>query len=245
MAPSQNFNLGILMLDTTFPRIEGDVGNPATWPCHVEFETARGVGVDDAVRSRDPRRYAEPFLEAAQRLEHRGVDLITTSCGFLVLLQDRLREAVRVPVLASSLLQVPWVMQSLSADAKIGIMTFEGPSLSNDHLGAAGIDSSRVVIAGLEGTAFHRTIREDLAEFDAQQALRDHLAVAQRLVAENARIRALVFECHNMPPYAAAVREATRLPVFDVTTLIGWAAALTVEPPQQSLRSTSASTGLR
>jgi hypothetical protein len=237
----QNLRLGILMLDTTFPRIEGDVGNPATWPCQVEFETARGIGVDDAVRSRDPRRYAEPFLEAAQRLQSRGVDLITTSCGFLVLLQERLREAVRVPVLTSSLLQVPWVMQSLASDAKVGIMTFEGPSLSADHLGAADIDSSRVVIAGLEGTAFHRTIREDLSEFDPHQALRDHLTVAKRLVAENPQIRALVFECHNMPPYAEAVREAVGLPVFDVTTLIGWAGAF--EPLRRSLRSTSASAG--
>lgn len=227
------------MLDTTFPRIVGDVGNAATWPCHVEFETARGVGVDDAVRTRDPRGYAEPFLEAAQRLESRGVDLITTSCGFLILLQDRLREAVAVPVLTSSLLQVPWVMRSLAADAKIGIMTFEGPSLSADHLGAAGIDSSRVAIAGLEGTAFHRTIREDLSEFDAERALRDHVAVAERLAGDNRDIRALVFECHNMPPYAPAVREATGLPVYDVTTLVGWAAASV--PPQRSRRSTSAS----
>jgi Asp/Glu/hydantoin racemase len=245
MTLPQNFRLGILMLDTAFPRIEGDVGNPATWPCRVEFETAGGVGVDDAVRSRDPRRYAEPFLEAAQRLQSRGVHLITTSCGFLILLQDRLRDAVRVPVLTSSLLQVPLVMRALGADARIGIMTFEGPSLSADHLGAAGIDASRVVIAGLEGTAFHRTIREDLAEFDPEQALRDHLKVAKRLVAENPQIRALVFECHNMPPYAAAVREATGLPVFDVTTLIGWAGASTFEPRQRSLRSTSASAGLR
>jgi hypothetical protein len=28
-----------------------------------------------------------------------------------------------------------------------------------------------------------------------------------------------------MPPYAPAIREATGLPVYDVTTLIGWAAA--------------------
>ena len=235
----KDVRLGILMLDTTFPRIEGDVGNPATWPYRVEFETARGVGVDDAVRSRDPRRYAQPFLEAAQRLENRGVDVITTSCGFLILLQDRLREAVRVPVLTSSLLQVPWVIRSLAADAKIGIMTFEGPSLSADHLAAAGVDSARVAIAGLEGTAFHRTIREDLSEFDREQALRDHVAVAKRIVSEHRDIRALVFECHNMPPYASAVREATGLPVYDVTTLVGWAAASA--PPRRSRRWTSAS----
>jgi Asp/Glu/hydantoin racemase len=256
MKPAQNFRLGILMLDTTFPRIPGDVGNPKTWPCEVHFETARGVGVDDAVRNRDPRRYTEPFLQAAQRLESRGVSLITTSCGFLILLQDRLREAVRVPVLTSSLLQVPHVVQTIASGAKIGIMTFEGPSLSRDHLAAAGIDPRIVAIAGLEGTEFHRTIREDLSEFDPERALRDHIAVAKRLVTEHCDIRAIVFECHNMPPYAAAVREVTGLPVYDVTTLIFWAAAAlgmtsregfaaAFESPQRPLPSTSASAGSR
>jgi Asp/Glu/hydantoin racemase len=218
--------LGILMLDTTFPRIPGDVGNAATWPdFDVDFEVAGGVGVDDAVRTRDPRRYEEPFLAAARELEGRGADLITTSCGFLVLLQDRLRDTVSVPVVTSSLLQVPFAMSSIDDNAKVGIMTFEGQSLSRDHLAAAGIDASRVAIAGMEGTPFHSTIREDLQTFDAQRALEDHVAVARRLVAQHPEIKTIVFECHNMPPYAQAVREATGLPVFDVTTLIGWASS--------------------
>ena len=218
--------LGILMLDTTFPRIAGDVGNAATWPdFNVDFEVARGVGVDDAVRTRDPRRYEEPFLQAARRLEERGADLITTSCGFLILLQDRLRDTVSVPVVTSSLLQVPFAMSSIDDDAKIGIMTFEGPSLSADHLSAAGIDSARVAIAGMEGTPSHKTIREDLQTFDPERARDDHVAVAQRLVGGNPDIKTIVFECHNMPPYAQAVREVTGLPVFDVTTLIGWASS--------------------
>lgn len=217
--------LGILMLDTTFPRIVGDVGNRATWaPFDVDFETASGVGVDDAVRTRDPRRYEGPFLEAARRLEARGAQLITTSCGFLVLLQERLQDTVRVPVLTSSLLQAPWMFRALPPDAKIAVMTFEGPSLSADHLAAAGIDRSRVAIAGMEGTPFHTTIREDLQQFDAGRARADHLKVAKHLLSENPDARAFLFECHNMPPYASAVREATGLPVFDVTTMIGWAA---------------------
>lgn len=219
------------MLDTTFPRIVGDVGNRETWTQYdVDFETARGVGVDDAVRTRDPRRYEGPFLEAAQRLEARGAQLITTSCGFLVLLQERLQQSVRVPVLTSSLLQAPWALRAFSPGAKMAIMTFEGPSLSADHLGAAGIDRSRVVIAGMEGTPFHRTIREDLQQFDAERAREDHLKVAKRLAAENPDVRAFLFECHNMPPYAAAVRETTGLPVFDVTTMIGWAASAIAAP---------------
>jgi len=224
IARSREFRAGILMLDTRFPRIPGDVGNPVTWPFPVEFETVSGIGVE-VVRERDPLRFEQPFIDAAHRLEERGVSLVTTSCGFLILLQDRLQAALRMPVLTSSLLQVPWISAFLSPHAKIAILTFERPSLSPAHLWAAGINPSRVVIAGLEGTPFHATIALDLDVLDEERARQDHVDVARRLIAQHPEIEAIVLECTNMPPYAPAIREATGLPVYDATTLIAWAAA--------------------
>lgn len=222
---SRDFRAGIIMLDTRFPRIPGDAGNPVTWPFPVEFETVGGIGVELAVRERDPMRFAQSFIDAARRLEQRGVSLVTTGCGFLILLQDRLQAAVRTPVLTSSLLQVPWISAFLEPQAKIAILTFERPSLSLAHLRAAGIDPSRVVIAGLEGTGFHTTIALDLDILDEERARGDHVDIARRLIAQHPEVEAFVLECTNMPPYASAIREATGLPVYDVTTLIGWAAA--------------------
>ena len=222
---ARDFRAGILMLDTRFPRIPGDAGNPATWPFPVEFETVTGIGVERAVRERDPLGFEQPFIDAARRLEQRGVSLVTTGCGFLILLQDCLQSAIRAPVLTSSLLQVPWISAFLEPHAKIAILTFERPSLTPAHLWAAGINPSRVVIAGLEGTPFHTTIALDLDVLDEDRARQDHVDVARRLIAQHPEIEAFVLECTNMPPYAPAIRDATGLPVYDVTTLIGWAAA--------------------
>jgi Asp/Glu/hydantoin racemase len=222
---SGGFRAGILMLDTRFPRIPGDVGNPVTWPFPVEFETVTGIGVERAVRESDPLRFEQSFIDAARRLEQRGVSLVTTGCGFLILLQDRLQSAVRTPVLTSSLLQVPWISAFLDPHAKIAILTFERSSLTPAHLWAAGINPSRVVIAGLEGTPFHTTIALDLDVLDEERARQDHVDVARRAIAQHPEIEAFVLECTNMPPYAPAIREATGLPVYDITTLIGWTAA--------------------
>jgi len=50
------------------------------------------------VREFDPERWAGPFIEAAQELERMGVDVVTTTCGLLVLLRH-LRAAGIVPEL--------------------------------------------------------------------------------------------------------------------------------------------------
>jgi hypothetical protein len=49
---------------------------------------------------------------------------------------------------------------------------------------------------------------------------------AEDLVADSGDIRALLLECANLPPYAAAVQAAVSLPVYDFTTMLGqvWSA---------------------
>jgi hypothetical protein len=44
-------------------------------------------------------------------------------------------------------------------------------------------------------------------------------------------IGAILLECSDMPPYAAAVQEATQLPVFDFITLIKWLHNATTQKP--------------
>ncbi|MBV8600619.1 MAG: aspartate/glutamate racemase family protein [Candidatus Eremiobacteraeota bacterium] len=224
--------VGILMLQTRFPRIVGDVGNAETWPFPVVYRIVEGTSAEAIVRRLDPSRWEAPFVRAARELEALGVDCIATGCGFLILLQDRLQAAVRVPVLSSSLVQAGWLLALLPSDRKIGVLTFEAASLTTAHLAAARIDPARVAVRGLEGTAFHRTILEDRLELDVDRARRDHVRVARELVAEHPELAALVLECTNMPPYTAAIREATGLPVFDLTTLLGWAAGALVQEHQ-------------
>jgi Asp/Glu/hydantoin racemase len=49
-------------------------------------------------------------------------------------------------------------------------------------------------------------------------------------VERHPEVGAIVLECTNMPPYAAPIREATGLPVFDITTLIRLVHAALVPP---------------
>src|SRR5262245_55341005 len=111
--------IGLLMLETCFPRPPGDIGNAATFPFPVLRHVVRGASPEWVVE-RAAEGLLEPFVEGARLLERHGARGITTSCGFLVRYQRELAAAVRVPVLSSSLLQVPLVQALLGPDRRVG-----------------------------------------------------------------------------------------------------------------------------
>ena len=85
--------MGILTLDTVFPRVPGDVGNATTFDFPVRFAVVRGASPRRVVHEQDPA-LLKPFIDAAQELEAAGCRAITTTCGFLALFQQEMAAAV-------------------------------------------------------------------------------------------------------------------------------------------------------
>lgn len=216
--------LGVLMLESRFPRVPGDVGNASTWPFPVLYRVVEGASPGRVVRSLAEGGLLTAFLEAAHELERAGSSLITTNCGFLVLCQRQIQEKVGVPFISSSLLQVPWLQSLLPLGRKVGVLTIERSSLTPAHAAAAGLPDG-VPIVGMEevGGYFVEAILGDGDELDVARARKEHVAAARLLLDRSPEVGAIVLECTNMPPYAQAIREATGLPVHDLTTLVGWA----------------------
>lgn len=88
--------IGILMLDTRFPRTHGDAGNPSTWPFPVRIAVVGGASPERVVRD-DAEGLIDAFVDAGLQLVAQGVDAITTTCGFLVLHQRVLARRLPVP----------------------------------------------------------------------------------------------------------------------------------------------------
>jgi len=229
------FVVGILMLDTQFPRIPGDMGNASTFPFPVRYQRVEGADPDLVVR-RGAAGLLPAFIEGAHQLQHEGVGAITTNCGFLVKFQRELAAAVRVPVFTSSLLLVPLVHRLLPPGRRVGIMTVNAAGLTQEHLTGAGIGSDMpIAVAGMETEKeFTRVLLGNELVLDVDAAREEHVRVARRLVAEHSDIGAIVLECTNMPPYAADIQRETGLPVFDIVSLVTMVhAALAVgQPPR-------------
>lgn len=214
-------SVGILMLEARFPRIPGDMGNAGTWDFPVLYRVVRDASPDRVVR-RGADGLLPAFIDAARALEADGADGITTNCGFLSLFQKELAEAVNVPVLTSSLMQVAAVNALLPAGKRAGLLTVSGSTLTTAHLEKAGVPDGTPIGTTEAGVHFTRAILGDEYELDTDLAEKDNVDAAVALAEANADLGAIVLECTNMTPYAAAMRKATGLPVFSIFSLVGW-----------------------
>ena len=213
--------LGILTLDTAFPRIPGDVGCPATFAFPVRIRTVAGATVDDVVHR--PREALLPaFMAAGRQLANDGCIGIATTCGFLARWQAELTAALPIPVLTSALLQLPLVARTLPRTRRAGIVTYSTADLAPDVLAAAGVDPATPVAGVAPDGYFARAIRFGAATLGPAQMAADTIAAARSLAARHPGVGAIVLECANMPPYRRAVAAAVGLPVFDAAQLIEW-----------------------
>lgn len=215
--------LGVLILDTRFPRVPGDIGNPDSFPFPVLYEVLPDIG--PAVAVTDPA--ARPDLldvlsGAAARLVARGAAGVATSCGFLALFQGALARRCSVPVATSSLLQVPLVERLLPAGRRVGIVTADARSLTAAHLAAVGVAPDTPIAGMPAGGAFARTFLEDAPTLDGAAVEAEVVEAGLGLIAAHPEVAAIVLECTNLPPYAAALRAAINLPVYDVLDFLRW-----------------------
>ncbi len=213
--------LGILMLNTRFPRIPGDIGNALTWQFPVQYRIVEAANPENVVLG-DPATLLPDFIAAGRALVDAGCDGITTNCGFLVALQAELADALGVPVATSSLMQVPAVRAMLPTGKRVGVVTISSATLTPAHLAAAGIGPETPIVGVEKEGQFATGILFDSDEIDYALAGAEVVDAACRLVEESPDVGAIVLECTNMVPYAAAIRRATGRPVFSIYTYLTW-----------------------
>jgi Asp/Glu/hydantoin racemase len=217
--------LGVLMLEARFPRIPGDMGNAGTWPFPVLYKVVRGASPRKVVLD-GARGLLDAFVDGARELVSDGAEAITTNCGFLSLFQRELAAAVGVPVATSSLMQVPWVQATLPPGRRVGVVTVSRAALTPAHLEAAGVPPDTPLEGVENGREFFRVIvNGEKDDLDVELARRDVVDAGARLARAHPDVGAIVLECTNMPPYAAALQAAVGLPVYDVYSMIAWFAA--------------------
>jgi hypothetical protein len=214
-------SVGVLMLDTRFPRIPGDIGHAGTWDFPMLYKIVRGASVEKVV-CQGAEGLLQDFIDAGRELVDMGADGITTTCGFLSLYQNELAEALDVPVATSSLMQIPMVQSLLPPHKQVGVLTVSAANLGESHLKAIGVPLDTPIVGTEQGQEFSRVLINNETVLDVDLARQDLIQAGKALQASCSELGAVVLECTNMMPYAADLQRSLGVPVYSMYTLLNW-----------------------
>ncbi|MFO8065565.1 MAG: aspartate/glutamate racemase family protein [Spirochaetota bacterium] len=213
--------IGIIAIENYVPYVPGDVANASSYNFPVRFERLPG-STPDRLFAHD-ESLVDAAIEVGQKLANEGVRAITGDCGFLAAYQDRIADAVDVPVFLSSLLQLDFIDRIVGPGGKTAVITANSEALDGTVLDViSSVPESRLVIAGLEDKPeFVSAVFEEKGSLDTG-LVESEVLEAARSVSAHAGVRAILLECSLLPPYAAAVQGEIGIPVFDYYTMINY-----------------------
>jgi len=227
-AESYGHDIGVILIDCRTPFIPGDVGNASSYTYPILYRTVPDVTLERLIEQGD-LSLTDNVVRTARELEAAGVRAITSDCGYMMHFQKQIAASVSIPVMLSSLLQLPFIMSTLPPDQTVGIVCANARRLTPELLALVNIQPGRQpAIIGLENTRhFRGPILDETDTLDSDAIEEEVVAASRQLCRENPHVGAILLECSNLPPYANAVQRATGLPVFDFMTMIDYVRAAT------------------
>lgn len=210
---------GLVQLET----MPGNSTNLKSYPFPVRLVRVEGANVETVITHPSQELLANMIRISKKLINEEGIKAISTSCGFNSIFQKELAEALDVPVFTSALLQVPFVYNLIGKHKIVGVITANKSALTKEHFHSCGItDDINIEVMGLENAKeWSKMFEKPDEKFDIDAVTEEIIGVARKGVAKHPEIGAIVLECTDLPPYAAKIREAVNLPVFDFNSMMG------------------------
>ena len=215
--------LGVLRIDYTYPPALGDVACPETFTYRTVQKVVEGLTFTMCQQGGLEGNTREAFVAAIKWLEDSGVSMIIGDCGFMLNYQKLARSITNIPVLLSSLLLLPTLLTTSSPTKAIAVFTASHakPAMKDMVHRLSGLDKEegerRVIMVGCEDVPGFEAVALGNA-VDILLVEKGVVRLARETLSQQPNICAFLFECTELPPFSAAVRRATRLPVWDAIT---------------------------
>lgn len=145
---------------------------------------------------------------------------ITGDCGFMIHIQDLISNIANKPVFTTSLVQLPSLCMCFNNDETIAVFTANSKSLMPilprllEMCALRQEDKDRIQVVGCQDVDGFDAVDKG-EEVDVVRVEAGIVALAERVIKENPRIKAILLECTELPAYADSLKFTTGLPVYD------------------------------
>lgn len=226
------YTVGIMLLDVHYPIMPGNVVNAYTYDFPVRHMWVPGAN-QARMHSGDETLIPE-LIKTAKQLEIEGCRAVCGACGYFGHFQEKIADAVDIPIYLSSVVQVPWIRVGLKRNQKIGILCADGHNLTESLFKACGVskeDFDRCCVVSAGHLPEFSAVMERRGHFDNGIVTKELVELSKQLVKDNPDIGAILLECSDMPPYAAAIQWELNLPIFDFITMIKFVQSAVAHKP--------------
>ena len=137
------------------------------------------------------------------------------------LIQPVIAQHVDIPVLTSPLIMIPIIHRMLKPDQSIIVVTASKRLPTNELFEAVGANlDDRFVVAGLDDpqTFYSMCMGGSAISYDTGDLFKDVVDAVE----DTQNSGAVLLECTILPPFAAGLKQATGLPVFDFIACVEW-----------------------
>ncbi|MBN2355935.1 aspartate/glutamate racemase family protein [candidate division KSB1 bacterium] len=213
--------IGIVVLETWYPLLPGNVANATTFHFPVRYKILREATVN-RIMSADPD-LIDMIIQAGREFQQEGIRAMVGACGYFANYQKIVSQELEIPVFLSSLLQVPMIYHALKPGQQVGMLVANAKAVNSTMLEACGITPDiPIAYLGMEDQPEFRNILEYGGQFHYDRFKAEVVGRAQQLVVENPNIGALLLECSDLPPFAWHIHHAVKLPVLNFISMINW-----------------------
>ncbi len=213
----------------------GSVENATTFKYPVHFHAIPAASITNVVQPTANSEVLDQVIEAGKFLVGQGCRAIVGGCGYFANYLPQIKDAIDVPCIMSSVMQVPLIQNTISSRKKVAIICANGEVMPKAKvLDNCGVDRSRIVIAGGVSSNIPEMTDEilhDSGGYNPKKLEREMVALAASMVKEDPSIGAFMLECTLYPAVSYAVQKEVRMPVFDFVTLIDWVYSGVVKHP--------------
>ena len=156
-------------------------------------------------------------------LEQQGVSGITGDCGFMFHYQALVRNLTNLPVFLSPLVLLQAVLTSYNPAKLIVVLTANSNAVPMETMihNMCHLDEEegerRILVVGCQDVPGFEAVTLGTA-VDLPVVEAGVVNLALHVQQQNPNLAAFIFECTQLPPFSAAVRRATGLPVWDAIT---------------------------
>jgi hypothetical protein len=219
--------IGIIMMDTKFPRGIGDLGNSNTFSFPVRYKVLKNITASEISENSD--LLLNKFIEAAQELENEGVKAITTCCGLAIAYQKEVSAAINIPFFASIYNLIPLIHSMIAPGKIIGLFHDIDRGTDDQTFNLAGWSKNDIPIARTFMTndkLFARMIHEDVEIVDSDVIEEEIREMTRKFVEDVPNLGAIALVCTNYGQYSNIIQEVAKVPVFGMAQYVEFIASV-------------------